>query len=448
MEKFSRHVDVNLSPYDPGIPSPEARYGLPREVQFCKRCVISNQRPNAAPSEFDLETESRKAAIHFDEEGVCDACRVWEDKHENIDWADRERELRDLCDRHRRNDGCYDCIVPGSGGKDSFVQAHALKHQFGMHPLTITWAPHVYTDWGWKNLQAWIHAGFDNILVTPNGRIHRLLTRLAFETMFHPFQPFVFGQKVLPARFSVQYDIPLVFLGDHGSEWGLPRKMAKDPLQRPENYIMKPGDEIRLGGVSMSDLKDDFNLTDNDLQIYMPVEQEEVERVGTQVHQLGYYLKWHPQGNYYSAVEHGFRPSPERTPGTYSKYSSIDDKIDDFNFYTYYVKFGIGRATYDAAQEIRARDITREEGVALVRRFDGEFPKRFADEVFEYLSLPTEEIPEISGMFEQSTMDRAYFDHLVDRFRSPHLWRYENGAWALRHAVWHEEVVPTARRTG
>ena len=67
-------------------------------------------------------------------------------------------------------------------------------------------------------------------------------------------------------------------------------------------------------------------------------------------------------------VEHGgFKPSPERTVGTYSKYNSIDDKIDDFFYYTTYIKYGIGRATYDAAQEIRNEEITREEGVALVQ---------------------------------------------------------------------------------
>ena len=126
------------------------------------------------------------------------------------------------------------------------------------------------------------------------------------------------------------------------------------------------------------------------------------------MHYLGYYLKWHPQSCYYYAVEHGgFQASPERTPGTYSKYNSIDDRIDDFHYYTTFIKFGIGRATYDAAQEIRSRDITREEGVALAKRFDGEFPERFAEEIFAYLSIPEKEFPVASKMFEQPIMDRA-----------------------------------------
>ena len=172
----------------------EAFYGLPREVKFCKRCVISNQRPNS-DVEFKHTRATKKATIGFDAEGVCDACRLTERKRGTIDWAGRDRELRELCDRYRRNDGRYDCLVPGSGGKDSFYAAYKLKYEYGMHPLTVTWAPHIYTDWGWKNHQAWIHAGFDNYLCTPNGRVHRLLTRLAVDNLFHPFQAFMLGQK-------------------------------------------------------------------------------------------------------------------------------------------------------------------------------------------------------------------------------------------------------------
>ena len=68
----------------------------------------------------------------------------------------REKELRELCDQYRKNDGSYDCLVPGSGGKDSFYAAHLLKYKYGMHPLTVTWAPHIYTPWGWGE-----HAGVD-----------------------------------------------------------------------------------------------------------------------------------------------------------------------------------------------------------------------------------------------------------------------------------------------
>ena len=202
-----------LGRYDATKGPLEALYGLPGEVRFCKTCVISNQRPNSAV-EYQHTKESRKQTIQFDASGVCDACRLAEQKHGMIDWKDRERKLKALCDRYRRDDGHYDCIVPGSGGKDSFYAAHMLKYKYGMHPLTVTWAPHIYTDWGWRNHQSWLNAGFDNYLCTPNPRIHRLLTRLAVENLFHPFQAFMFGQKSLAPKMALLHDIPLVFYGD------------------------------------------------------------------------------------------------------------------------------------------------------------------------------------------------------------------------------------------
>jgi N-acetyl sugar amidotransferase len=434
MTIYPARRDIDLTPFRSDRPN-EAKYGLPTHVDFCKSCVISNQRPNSAV-EYKHTKDSKKQTIHFDDHGICDACRVAEEKHQRIDWDDRERQLRELCDRHRRNDGRYDCVVPGSGGKDSFYAAHKLKYEYGMHPLTVTWAPHIYTDWGWQNFQSWLHAGFDNLLSTPNGRIHRLLTRLAVENLFHPFQAFMFGQKALAPKMALLHDIPLVFFGENEAEYGNPIADTQSAKRDWSYFTADDPSKIYLGGTSLADLDAQFGVDRSELQPYLPADPAEIEKKNVEVHYLGYYLKWHPQSCYYYAVEHGgFRASPERTPGTYSKYNSIDDKIDDFHYYTTFIKFGIGRATYDAAQEIRSGDITRDEGVALARKFDGEFPERFAEEIFRYLSLSEKEFPGVSEVFEQPTMDRAYFDNLTDSFRSPHLWKREGDQWVLRHRV-------------
>ena len=153
------------------------------------------------------------------------------------------------------------------------------------------------------------------------------------------------------------------------------------------------------------------------------------------VHYLGYYLKRHPQECYYFAVDKGFR-FPERTTGTYSKYNSIDDKLDDFHYYATYIKFGIGRATYDSAQEIRNNEINREEGVALVKKYDGEFPSRFSNEIFEYLSIDKEKFPKAFKNFENPIIDLEYFNSLTDKFRSPHIWSLTKDKWELRKKIW------------
>jgi N-acetyl sugar amidotransferase len=437
MIKRSKPV-IDPAIYGSGVTAPPTMYGLPSKVKFCRTCVISNQRPNTSV-EFKHTQDSKKATIGFDADGVCDACRVAEQKKLRIDWAEREARLRELCDRHRRDDGHFDCLVPGSGGKDSFYAAHILKTKYGMHPLTVTWAPHTYTDWGWRNMQRWIHAGFDNILMTPNGRVHRLLTRLALEKLLHPFQPFILGQKNIAPKMALRFGIPLIFYGENEAEYGNPIQGNAEAKRDYKYYATKGDDNVFISGVSVKNLLSDFGLNHNDLDAYMPANPDDLERQNVDVHYLGYYLKWHPQSCYYYSVEHGnFEASPERTPGTYSKYNSIDDRIDDLHYYTTYIKFGIGRATYDAAQEIRSGDITREEGVALVRRFDGEYPERFMDQNLAYLSLNEREFPVAAKMFEQPELDRQYFAELCDRFRPAHLWEFDNGGWRLRHTVFNQ----------
>src|SRR3989338_5970216 len=396
-------------------------HGLPANVVYCKRCVMSNQRPASVP-EFkhtkDWKAETRKT-LQIDNNGICDACHYAEQK-EQIDWKTREEKLLKLLDQHRRTDGGYDCIVPGSGGKDSVYASHVLKYKYGMHPLTVTWAPRLYTDIGWKNFKNWIEiGGFDNITFKQNGRAMRLLTKLSIENLFHPFQTFILGQKNLAPKIAAKYKIPLIFYGENEAEYGNPIADNASSLRDKSYYSMKHINEMYLGGVSISQLQEKYKLTLNDIMTFLPAPSEELDHSHIEVHYLGYYLKWTPQESYYYAVENSaFKARPFRTQGTYSKYNSIDDKIDDLHYYTTFLKFGLGRATYDASQEIRNKHLTREEGVVLVQRFDGEFPDKYLDDVLAYLEIPKER-----------------FFALCDEARSPHLWKNENGIWTLKHQV-------------
>ena len=396
----------------------ETKYGLPEEVKFCSKCVMSNQRP-ASAVEFKHTKDSKKVTMNFDSEGVCDACRHSEQK-DKIDWDEREKELVALLDKYRRNDGQYDCLVPGSGGKDSAFQAHVLKYKYGMNPLTVTWPPILYTDYGYKNFMNWINVGgFDNISYNQNGVTQKLLTRLSIENLLHPFQTFILGQKNLAPKLAAKFGIPLVFYGENEAEYGNPIADNTSSLRDKSYWAAKNYEDMYLAGVSVKELQDNYNVPLSDLMTYLPATESDMEGKEINVHYLGYYLKWTPQEVYYYAVENtGFKARPFRTQGTYSKYSGIDDKIDDLHFYTTFVKFGIGRTSYDASQEIRNSHLTREEGVALVKKFDGEFPDKYFNDVMDYLEMKPE-----------------HFHKLCDDARSPHLWEKVNGVWKLRHTV-------------
>jgi len=397
----------------------QALYGLPQQVLFCKKCVISNQRPSSV-IELKNTGKQAKPTIEFDEEGICSACRFAEKKQHQIDWPKREAELMALCDKFRSRNGSYDCVVPGSGGKDSAFTSHVLKYKYKMNPLTVTWAPHKYTDVGWRNFQAWIHSGHDNLLYTPNGRFHKLCTKLAFVNLCHPFQPFIIGQRLIGPRFAANFGIPLIFYGENQAEYGNNIKENDKPTMDPAFFALRPNiDELFLGGVPARQVVEENGFQLSDLNPYLPVDGSRLRELNAQVHYLGYYLRWDPQEMFYYACENtGFEANEERTEGSYSKYSSIDDRIDPLHYYTTYIKFGIGRATYDAAQEVRNGKINREEAVALVHRYDHEFPQKFFAEILEYLDIS----------------EQQFWD-VIDKARSPHLWQRKGNDWQLRHIV-------------
>lgn len=394
-------------------------YGLPTQVRFCKKCTMNNQRPSSTV-EFKNQSGNKKRAIAFDDEGVCEACRYAE-KKKTIDFEKREKELQDLCDRFRRTDGRYDVVVPGSGGKDSVMAAHILKHKYNMHPILITWPPQLYTRVGRRNFESWLNSGFANYTYWPNQKVHRLLTRLAFENLVHPFQPFIIGQKNLAPKISAQLDIPFVVFGENEAEYGNPTVDNQNSKRDSSYYSMERElDHIFLGGVNAKDLMKQYHLLLSDLEAYLPAEPALLDKIGTEVHYLGYYIRWHPQEAYYYAVENSdFLPNDFRSEGSYSKYNSIDDKIDWLHYYTMYIKFGIGRATYDSSQEIRNGDITRDEGIRLVKRFDGEYPNLYLNDCLNYMGI-----------------NESRFNEIINKARPSHLWKQENGKWELKHKIW------------
>jgi len=399
------------------------KYGLPLNVKFCKTCTMNNQRPSST-LEFKQKKDESKKTISFNDDGICDACRYAVMK-KSIDWKERDKELEELCNRFRRNDGRYDVILPGSGGKDSVQAAHMLKYKYNMNPILVTWPPAMYTKIGRENFEAWLNAGFANYTYHQNRKLHRFLTKAAFENLGHPFNPFILGQKNLAPRLSVLLDIPLVVFGENEAEYGNAIEDNEKPTR--DNKYFSTEDSITdlvLGGVPAIELIEKYGFKLSDLEAYFPSNPHDLATTGTEVHYLGYYVKWHPQETYYYSVENtDFLPNYHRTEGSFSKYSSLDDKIDWLHYHTTSVKFGIGRATYDTAQEIRNGDLTRDEGISLIERFDGEFPEEYLNDCCNYMGI-----------------SRERYHDVIENIRSPHLWDKINGIWVLKNPIWKENL--------
>lgn len=402
-------------------------YGLPKEIKYCLKCNCINQQPTST-NEYKHDKNTQQIAIEFNEDGICFACTSNQKKWTGeIDWNLKEKELVELCAKYKNFDGPYNCLVGVSGGKDSSWQTHILKHKYGMRPLTVTWAPNIYTNIGWKNLQNFINiGGFDNYTFTPNGKVHRYLTKQATINLLHPFQTFILGQKNFLPQLADKFKIPLIFYGENPNDYG--RKVhnikkfskGKHSNETHPGYVNNPTEglkfeDIKLGGQTIGyHLEQGFHR--DDFACYLPLDSNKIEEKKIETHFLGYYLRWVPQENYYYAVKHaGFEPNTERTDGTYQKYASIDDRIDGFFYYTSHIKFGFGRAMSDSVQEVRNGHITKEEGLGLIDQFDGEFPKTFEKDFLEYISMSKEE-----------------FSSLCDNFRPKHIWRKTSNRWELK----------------
>lgn len=306
-------------------------------------------------------------------------------------------------------------VVPCSGGKDGSFVAHILKTKYNMNPLAVTWAPLKSTEIGRKNLDAFIASGFNHILGTPNPHVTRKLTNLAFKHLGDPFQPFIYGQTNFPMHVAVQNNIQLIMYGENGEvEYGGSMENAFKPTREISDH-----DKHYFSGLP-PEFWTEHGISRSDLFPFMAPSYDKVMSNKTEIHFYGYYGLWDPQENYYYCKEHtGFTPNTERTEGTYSKYASLDDKLDGLHYYLGYIKFGIGRTTSDTAHEIRDGKIDRDEGIALVKRYDHEFPKKYYDEFKEFCDVDDEEVQEV-----------------IDSWRSPHIWKRDGANWELKKPIW------------
>tara|TARA_B100001057_G_scaffold495612_1_gene595076 strand:- start:1566 stop:2729 length:1164 start_codon:yes stop_codon:yes gene_type:complete len=375
-------------------------YNLPKKILFCKKCVISNQRPR----------------ITFNKQGVCSACQFAIFKRRKINWKKREEELLRLLDKHRSKTNKNDIIVPCSGGKDGSWVAHQLKFKYGMNPLCVTWSPIIPSKIGKINLKNFINYGkFDHILGKPEPKTLRKLTSLSLNLMGEPFQPFIYGQYNFPVKVALENNISVLMYGENAeAEYGGDMTYAFKPFNdfksRDKHFFSK----------FTPDMWTNYKISKKNLQDFNAPSIKDVLKKKIKMYFFGYYKFWDPQENFYYCQKNtGFQVNDDRTEGTYSKYASLDDKLDGFHYYLMFIKFGIGRATSDAAHEVRDGKISREEAVYLVKKYDGEFPNKYYKILLKYCNITDEK-----------------FQNIIDSWRSDHIWKKINGKWFLKNTVW------------
>jgi len=366
-------------------------------IKICKRCLTLSTRPR----------------VRFNKDGVCNAC-VWADKKQNnVDWAGRWNELVKICDRFRREDGYWDVLVPCSGGKDGSYVAWMLKHKLHMNPLCVTLSPQMPTRIGEVNLSNFVNSGFDHIKITPDPEVYKYFAKIGFVEQGRPKLPFVMGISTVTMKIALKMGIPFIMYGEEGEEeyGGETSQIGKYEITR--DYLI----DYYYSGHSPDEYR--VNFSNSELNWWTLPEDDEITRGGLFPTHWSHFENWDPEVHYQIAKKYcGLQTLNGFSIGTFNGYAQLDDKLQDLHAYMMYIKFGFGRCWSDACIEIRASRITREQGIQLVKKYDGVFPDVYLKEYLDYFD-----------------MDYVKFWKTVDSFRSPQVWKKNNGIWRLRFEI-------------
>lgn len=374
-------------------------------MDYCKRCVYP---------------QNTKPSIVFDEQGVCSGCRLIESRPA-IDWKERQGWLKNILEEYkakaRANNSPYDCIIPVSGGKDSHFQAYLIKKVYGLNPLLVTYNHIFNTKRGIRNLTNLVKQfDCDLLRFTSNPESVRTISRYMLKKIGDITWHYHAGIMTFPIQVAVARNIPLIVWGEHGMA-ELTGMFNQDDMVE---FSKKWRQEHMMRGFEPEDLVADSEsgITQQDVASFIYPSDEDIERVGVRGIYLSNYIKWDARAQTRMMIEKfGFETALKRER-TFHIYDKLDDiHANGAHDYLKYLKFGYGRATDDASNEIRHGRMTREEGIEMVKRYDHVRPS----DLDLYLAF--------AGMTEEE------FESAIEFLRDPQIWKKRGGKWAVKDSI-------------
>lgn len=358
-------------------------------IKYCKKCLFPETKPD----------------LHFNEEGICSACIAAEEKYKLINWEEREKQFNEIIQHYKKKpeERGWDCIIPVSGGKDSTYQAYYMKVICGMNPLCVCFETTAATEIGQKNLDNISKMGIDVIHFKKNYNVYKSMVVEGFKRVGDEMWPNHIGIFTIPIIFAVKFNIPLIIWGENPQqEYGGPN------LESVKSRILNRRWLEEFGGLLGNRIQDMVGvdgLTEKELTPYFYPSDEEIERVGITGLFLGSYFFWDAKKQLDIVKSHGFSVKEDGpVEGTYTNYENLDEKMHGLHDYLKFVKYGFGRATDHACIDIRNKRMTREEGLAIVKKYDGKYPSYGISEFMNYSGLSKDEIDSIIDSFTNSIL--------------------------------------------
>ncbi|MBD3426537.1 MAG: N-acetyl sugar amidotransferase [Candidatus Omnitrophica bacterium] len=375
-------------------------------MKYCNRCVY----PEVAVNLF------------IDDEGVCSACRTAEEFNQLTDtfWEERKKRFEKvLAQAVSGNTSNYDCVIPVSGGKDSYYQTHKIVSEYGLKPLLVTYHGNNYLPEGDYNRDRMRHVfNADHIVFGPSVEVLKKLNRLCFRKMGDMNWHAHCGIETYPIQIAVKFNIPLIIWGE--TSWDV------SGMHDPDDFVefsARSRHEHSLRGFEWYDLLDDLGekLTEKDLMWAKYPEDDEILKVGVRGLYIGNFFKWDPNRHAKLMQEqYGWKCPEKPFERTYRRFSNLDDRYENgIHDLLKYIKFGYGRCSDHVSKDIRSGYMTREEGIQLVKKHD------------HVVSSDLGYWLDYVGMSEEE------FWKVADSFRDPRVWRNENGNW-VKDNIWDE----------
>ncbi len=377
-------------------------------MRRCRRCVMPDTRPGSI----------------FDKEGICQACRNHE-REEKTDWEARFKELKSLCERYRRKDGYYDCVVAVSGGKDSHFLTYMMKEIMGMNPLLICVNdPFTHTAAGTHNLRNLGESfGCDVIVFNMSIDLFRRVTRIGFEELGEPLRFIEAAIYTVPPKYAVALNIPLIVYGENAAyTYGTTTEDDYSAKKYIEAGHSASGEKL---GEKITDFWCERGIPMKEMNALLPPSQKDLERVKPEPIFMSYFVPWDDERNYEIAKRYGLKDLHHewRREGFIEDYSQIDSLAYIVHLWMKYPKFGFSRATDITARWIRKGTLTRAEARKLVTEHDHKLDQRAMEDFISFMGY----------------RPRQFWD-IVERFWNPDIFEKIDGIWRKKKDTLSEDV--------
>ena len=370
-------------------------------MRICKECIQPDTRPG----------------IFFNEDGVCGAC-LWEHEKKELDWDQRESELKQIIEKTKSKEALYDCAIGVSGGKDSTFQAITARDRFGLRCLLVNYQPENITPIGEKNIENIKNLGFDVVTIRPNPKVMKKLIRYDFFKNLNPVKPTEFALYSSTYIIAEKFNIPLIIQGENpGLILGTSLTGVgtdSNALKANELHTLSSGWEVysEIEGINKDDL------------LWFHYDRKKLEDMGVKGIGLNYFIENYSQrhnaefSKKYGLVGRGKEIDPNSI-GTYAPYVSLDSNLVQVNQMLKFVKFGFGQCMDQACYDIREEVMSRNEAIELVLKYDGKCSNAYIQEFCDYIEITVDE-----------------FWSTVEKFRG-NMWKKENSG-ELKNCVWEE----------